>query len=131
MKRKAASQSLTALAMSLAELVDTITTDIHLTTLNASPAQKVKVLNSTQSTKMEPVNAESQEYRLAMSMKAIPKPSQTASATTPAEPAVGTMTSQMVSTIASTASMVLSFTTYILTEPEDAESQELRLATKM
>jgi hypothetical protein len=129
MKRKAASQSLTALAMSLAELVDTI--KIHLPTGNASPAQKVKVLNSTQITKMEPVNAESQEYRLAMSMKAIPKPSQTASATTPAEPAVGTMTSQMVRTIASTASMVLSFTTYILTEPEDAESQELRLATKM
>jgi len=66
-----------------------------------------------------------------MSTKAISKPSQTANAIQPAEPAVGTTMTQLVSMIASTAPMVLSFTTYGKTEPEDAEYQDQRLATKM
>ena len=59
LKRKAASQSLTVPAGRLAELADTVVSQMGL--LIASPAQKVKVSNSTQSGMMEPVNAESQE----------------------------------------------------------------------
>ena len=66
-----------------------------------------------------------------MSTKAISKPSQTANAIQPAEPAVGTTMTQLMCMIASTASMVLSFTTYGKTEPENAECQGQRLATKM
>ena len=59
MKRKTASQSLTAPAGRLAELADTVVSQMGL--LIASPAQKGKVSNTTQSGLMEAVNAESRE----------------------------------------------------------------------
>jgi len=80
---------------------------------------------------MDPDNAIAKENSFAMSMKAILNRSQSAHATTPVEtPAVGTMMTHHRNRIASTATMVLFFTTHTKTVPERAESQEQRLATQ-